>query len=187
MSAPTRMLVQSVVAGLVAAAVLAAFNGLPVRAQWGEPAPEPTATQEATPEAATTGTHPCQLVTEAEAEAALGATTTEIADPTQCTYVADDMTGRAVSVASTPALPAEDGAFESGMRQLGDVLGAVPRQVDLGADVEAWVVTSELIAQISALTSDNETVVIVMTAPAGTESALTDALVGMASTALQRL
>lgn len=179
MSVTLRPLTQAVVAGVVAAALILGVRALTAEAQDGETTTDTTSTETAAPPA------PCTLLTEIEAEAALGTSATEITDAGQCTYLADDLTGRSVSVAVTPPLPDEAGALEAAMQQMAQALDAEMRPIAAGE--EAYAVIDEVMAQVTVRGATGDTVVVVLTAFTGSADATAQTLSSLASTAVARL
>lgn len=175
MTRTLRFAVQAVVAGAVAGLVVLGTRGFMIEAQ--ESPAEPTVV------AAPSTVPACDLVTEAEAEAALGTPVTSVADPAQCTYVAMDASGRAASIARPPAaLPA--GELAAGMDQVAGALNGERR--DVAAGDEAYVVLAEVMSQIVARAGD-EFVVVVLTNPTGSLDEQAALLTDLASAALSRL
>lgn len=181
MSVITRPLIQALLAGVVAAALILGVRGLTAEAQDGETTTDTSTTS------AETGTppDPCTLITEAEAEAALGTSATELTDTGQCTYIADDLTGRSISVAVTPPLPDDAGALEAAMQQMAQALGAEVRPIAAGE--EAYAVIDDIMAQVTVRTATGDTVVVVLTAFAGSADATAQTLTSLATTTVSRL
>lgn len=181
MSVTIRPLIQAVLAGVVAAALILGVRGLTAEAQDGETTTDSstTSTEAATPP------DPCTLITEGEAEAALGTSATEITDTGQCTYLADDLTGRSVSVAVTPPLPDDAGALEAAMQQMAQALDAEVRTIAAGE--EAYAVIDDVIAQATVRGATGDTVVVVLTAFTGSADATAQTLTSLATTTVARL
>lgn len=180
MSVTIRPLIQAALAGVVAAALILGVRGLTAEAQDGE-----TTTDATTSAESTTPPDPCTLITEAEAEAALGTSATEITDTGQCTYLADDLTGRSVSVAITPPLPDDAGALEAAMQQMAQALDAEVRPIAAGE--EAYAVIDDVLAQATIRSGTGDTVVVVLTAFSGSADAAAEALTSLATTTVSRL
>lgn len=178
MKTTTRFTVQAILAGAVAGLVLLGARGLTIEAQ-DAPA-EPTTTEETTTASAVPA---CDLVTETEAETALGTGVTRVADPAQCTYVATDASGRSASIARPPAAFPLD-AFAAGMDQVASALNGQQRAVAAGD--EAYAVLADVMSQVVARRGD-QFVVVVLTNPAGTADEQAALLTDLATTALSRL
>ena len=182
MKRTTRFAAQAVLAGAVAGLVVLGARGLITEAQ-DAPA-EPTT--DATEETATGGgsaVPACDLVTSAEAEAALGTEVTRVDDPAQCTYVAKDASGRSASIARPPAaFPLDE--FAAGMDQVAAALNGQQRAVAAGD--EAYVVLADVMSQGVARIGD-QFVVVVLTNPSGTADDQAALLTDLATTALSRL
>lgn len=109
-------------------------------------APIPASSQTA-PEASTEASaDPCTLLTEAEAAAALGSPVSKVANPGQCTYVAADLSGRSVAVATPSGLPGPE-YLEAAMRQLATALRGEVRAV-AGVGDNAFVVVADDMSEL---------------------------------------
>lgn len=173
------LLGQAIVIGVVSAgiAVLLTARTAPseVRVDDGELAIEPLA-MEADVDA-------CTLVTQGEAETALGSAVSTVPDRAQCTYVAGDASGRGVSVAAPAGVPSD--SMDTAMQQVAEVLhGSLTVVSDVGE--EGYVVTSDHLAQLMAR-QGTSVVVVVLTLPAGTPDQQVSTLSGLARTALGRM
>lgn len=181
MSATIRPLLRAVLAGVVAAALILGVRGLTAQAQDGDTTTDdPTTSTEAG-----TPPDPCALITESEVEAALGTSATAVSDTGQCTYLADDLTGRSVSVAITPPLPDDAGALEAAMQQMAQALDGEMRPIAAGE--EAYAVIDEILAQATVRGATGDTLVVVLTAFTGPADATAETLTSLATTAVGRL
>lgn len=138
-----RFVMQGVLAGCVAGGVMvAAVSG------FAQGSATPTATPSATPSATPTGLPPldaCMLITQAEAADALGAPVTAVPGAAQCTYVANDNSGRAAAVAAPATLLPRD-AFASGAQQVATALGAELRTLT-GVGDQSFVILGTTLAE----------------------------------------
>lgn len=177
MSTALRLTLQSAIAGVVAAGLILAGLNLVSEAQ--ETAPEEeTSVQDTGP-----ALPACNLVTMDEAVATLGAEATVVDDPGQCTYVASDLTGRAVSVATVPPSLTAD-SLGTSMEQMAGALNAELRTAAVGD--EAYLVLSESLTQIAARSGD-DIIIIVLTTSSDTIDEQAATLSALATTALSRV
>jgi hypothetical protein len=186
MSTARRLVLQSVIAGLVAGLLSMSALGL-ANAQWGDPQPTPTATATAAPEQgapAPAPVPPCELITLPEAEAALGTSATTTSDATQCTHLANDLSGRAVAVSLTTDLPSEEGALQGAMAQVASAFQTTAEPVALGS--EAYAVVGGVMAQLAVRLESGEVLMVMLTVPNGSRQEVVGTLTDLAQIALGR-
>ncbi len=184
MSSTSRYLTQAIIAGVVAALALVGIRTVAL-AQWGAE-PSSTETSSAAEPATTAPADPCSVITDVEAAEALGTTVSSMNDGAlQCTHVAGDLSGRAVSVAVTDDIPDEDGMVEATVSQLATALDGSSAPIDLGQ--EAWVLTSTTMAQLVVRADAGSTVVVVVTLPRGSDAEVTALLSDLGQIALSRV
>lgn len=111
----------------------------------------------------------CSLLTDAEAEAALGTTVSRLEDPGQCTFVATDGSGRSLGVAIPTGISTEH--FVAGMEQLANVVAGELRAVAAGD--EAYIVFSSYFSEGMARTGDAYVAVVLTGARADIEQQAT--------------
>jgi hypothetical protein len=127
---------------------------------------------------------PCALVTAAEASAALGIAVSEVENPGQCTYVAGDLSGRSIAVATLSGLPGPE-YLEPAMRQLGTALQAEVRSVT-GVGDAAFVVVAKDMSELMGVKGDRYAAV-VLTLSKSPADAQVATLTQVAGTAFGRL
>lgn len=125
----------------------------------------------------------CALITEAEAADSLGAAVTTVPNPSQCTHIAADGTGRALSVSVPEFFGLPDG-FESGVEQVAHAFEGSYQAVSAGD--EAYAITSPLISEGLARTGDTY-VIVVLTSAQGTAAERAGQLDSLLQLAISRL
>lgn len=124
----------------------------------------------------------CTLLTEAEASAALGAPVTTVDDSGQCTFVADDGSGRSVGVAVPTGMPSSE-HFAAGMEQLASAVSGDLRVVASGD--EGYVVTSDHFSEGIARVGE-AFVAVVLTGPRADADTQANTITDLMNTALSR-
>lgn len=147
-------------------------------------APSPASSQAAPESPSEAPVDPCILLTEGEAAAALGVRVSKVANPGQCTYVAADLSGRSIAVATPSGLPGPE-YLEPAMRQLATALqGEVRPVVDVGDN--AFVVVADDMSELMGVKGTRYAAVVLTLSKASPDAqvaTLTDA----ATTAFARL
>lgn len=127
-------------AGVALVVILAVAQMVPSPAS-SQTAPEPSSESASEP-----SVDSCALLTEAEAAEALGGPVSKVANPGQCTYVASDLSGRSIAVATPDGLPGPE-YLEPAMRQLATALKGEVRSV-AGVGDEAFVVVADDMSEL---------------------------------------
>lgn len=146
-------------------------------------APSPASSQTAPESPSEAPGDPCILLTEGEAAAALGVRVSKVANPGQCTYVAADLSGRSIAVATPSGLPGPE-YLEPAMRQLATALQGEVRPVDVGDN--AFVVVADDMSELMGV-KGNRYAAVVLTMSEASPDAQVATLTDAATTAFARL